>query len=72
MKLPMVFVQLCSQPPFAVLHSLMSMKQQGIEFFLLEGSNSLTKQSWDKTPYGERMSHATLSELRQELAVKDS
>ena len=32
MKLPMVLVQLWSQPPFAVLHSLMSMKQQGILF----------------------------------------
>ena len=32
MKLPMVFVQLYSQPPFPVLHSSMSMKQQGILF----------------------------------------
>ena len=64
----MVFVQLCSQPPFAVLHSLMSMKQQGIEIFL----KVRTLQSWDKTPYGERMSHVTLRELRQQLAVKDS
>ena len=31
MKLPMVLVQLCSQRPFAVLHSLMSMEQRGID-----------------------------------------
>ena len=31
MKLPMVLVQLCSQPPFAMLHSLISVEQQIID-----------------------------------------
>ena len=67
----MVLVQLCSHSPFPVLHSSTSVKQQGIKIFL-KVQTPLTKWSGDKTPYGERMSHVILSELRQQLAVKDS
>ena len=38
LKLPMVLVQLCSQPPFAVWHSLMSVEQQNIKISLCTNS----------------------------------
>ena len=55
MKLPIVLVQLCSQPPFAMLHSLMSVKQQGI-LRLWHGDYD-TRDLWQLCRLNKQFSH---------------